>query len=503
LFKELGYQYAFAPDFTKTDDEDGDYERESASEVVLLGRLKTKLTQINPSVPLDQIDEAIKKLLNLESVKLIENNRTFHKYLTDGVEIPYQEDGEAKTALVKLFDFNDISNNDWLVTNQFTVTEAKENRRPDVVVFVNGLPLAVIELKSPSDEKATMFDAFTQLQNYKSFIPNLFNYNEILIASDGYKAAAGSLTADWERFMPWKTVNGEKEPRGMIELEVLVKGMFQKERFLDIIRNFIVFEVNDDRIIKKMAGYHQYHAVNKALERTVTATSAAGDKRIGVVWHTQGSGKSLSMIFYSGKVVQKPELSNPTLVILTDRNDLDDQLFGNFSLCGDLLRQKPVQAESRAHLRELLNVASGGIVFTTIQKFFPKEGEDSHPELSPRRNIIVMADEAHRSQYDFIDGFARHIRDALPGASFIGFTGTPIETSDKVTTAVFGEYIDIYDMEDAVRDGATVRIYYEARLAKIEFDEKTKPTLDPEFEEVTEDQEEYEKQKLQAKMDSP
>ena len=499
LFKELGYDYAFAPDFTMADDDGGEYERISTDEVVLSKRLKLKLKQINPTVHEEQIDEAIKKLLNPESVKLIENNRTFHKYVTDGISIPYHEDGETKTAIINLFDFKDISNNDWLVANQFTVTEAKENRRPDVVVFVNGLPLAVIELKNPSDEKATMHSAFTQLQNYKNFIPSLFNYNEILIASDGYSATAGSITADWERFMPWKTVNGDKDPKGMIQLEVLVKGMFDKQRFLDIIRNFIVFEVSDDKIIKKMAGYHQYHAVNKALTRTVEATSAKGDKRIGVVWHTQGSGKSLSMVFYSGKVVQQPELSNPTLVVLTDRNDLDEQLFGNFSLCSDLLRQKPVQATSRAHLRELLNVASGGIVFTTIQKFFPKDDEDSHPELSPRRNIIVMADEAHRSQYDFIDGFARHIRDALPNASFIGFTGTPIETSDKVTTSVFGDYIDIYDMEDAVNDGATVRIYYEARLAKIDFDEVEKPKIDPEYDEITEDQEEFEKQKLQAK----
>lgn len=499
LFKELGYDYAFAPDFTMVDDDGGDYERISTDEVILTKRLKLKLKQINPTVHEEQIDEAIKKLCNPESVKLIENNRAFHTYVTDGISIPYHEDGETKTAIINLFDFKDISNNDWLVANQFTVTEAKENRRPDVVVFVNGLPLAVIELKNPSDEKATMHSAFTQLQNYKSFIPSLFNYNEILIASDGYNATAGSITADWERFMPWKTVNGEKDPKGMIQLEVLIKGMFDKQRFLDIVRNFIVFEVSDDKIIKKMAGYHQYHAVNKALTRTVEATSEKGDKRIGVVWHTQGSGKSLSMVFYSGKVVQQPELSNPTLVVLTDRNDLDEQLFGNFSLCSDLLRQKPVQATSRAHLRELLNVASGGIVFTTIQKFFPKEDEDSHPELSPRRNIIVMADEAHRSQYDFIDGFARHIRDALPNASFIGFTGTPIETSDKVTTSVFGSYIDIYDMEDAVNDGATVRIYYEARLAKIDFDEVEKPKIDPEYDEITEDQEEFEKQKLQAK----
>lgn len=498
LFKELGYDYAFAPDFTMVD-EGGDYERISTDEVILTKRLKRKLMQINPTVHEEQIDEAIKKLRNPECVKLIENNRTFHTYVTDGISILYHEDGETKTDIIKLFDFKDISNNDWLVVNQFTVTEDKENRRPDVVVFVNGLPLAVIELKNPSDEKATMFEAYTQLQNYKSFIPSLFNYNELLIASDGYSATVGSLTANWEWFMPWKTVNGEKDPKGMIQLEVLVKGMFDKERFLDIIRNFIVYEVTEDTIIKKVAGYHQYHAVNKALDRTIIATSGKGDKRIGVVWHTQGSGKSLSMVFYSGKVVQQPELANPTIVVITDRNDLDDQLFGTFDRSKDLLRQKPQQAKSRAHLRELLNVASGGVVFTTVQKFFPTDEEDIHPELSPRRNIIVIADEAHRSQYDFIDGFARHMRDALPGASFIGFTGTPIETSDKVTTAVFGTEIDIYDMEDAVNDGATVPIYYETRMAQIDFDETQKPKIDPEFEVATEDQEEYEKQKLSAK----
>jgi len=394
--------------------------------------------------------------------------------------------------------FNNVQNNDWLAVNQFTVIENGKNRRPDVVVFVNGLPLALIELKNPSDEDATIRGAFNQFQTYKKEIPSIFLANEILVISDGTEARAGTLTADWERFMPWRTIEGDKIAKGKPELEVLVKGMFEKKRFLNLVQNFITFEVDKAEIIKKLAGYHQFHAVNVAIESTLHASSPRGDKRIGVVWHTQGSGKSLTMAFYAGRIIKHPRMANPTLVVLTDRNDLDDQLFGEFSKCQDLLRQEPVQAEDREHLRELLAVASGGVIFTTVQKFFPSKGE-RYPKLSDRRNIVVIADEAHRSQYDFIDGFARHMRDALPNASFIGFTGTPIEKADRSTRAVFGDYISIYDIQRAVEDKFTVRIFYEGRLAKLALDEKERPKIDPEFEEVTEGQEEQVRQKLRSK----
>jgi len=420
--------------------------------------------------------------------------------VTEGVDVEYKDGtGRIVGDKVWLVDFNNTENNDWLAVNQFTVIAGNSNRRPDMVVFVNGLPLGVVELKNPADENATTKDAFNQLQTYKKEIATLFPYNEILIASDGIEARAGTLTADWEWFLPWRTIAGDDlAPKGLPELEVLIKGIFEKQRFLELLRYFIVFEVDGAEILKKMAGYHQFHAVNKAVECTLQAAAPHGDKRVGVVWHTQGSGKSLTMAFYSGKIVQHPDMQNPTLVVLTDRNDLDDQLFGTFSKCQDLLRQKPIQATNRENLKELLNVASGGVVFATVQKFFPEKGED-YPMLSGRRNIVVIADEAHRSQYDFIDGFARHIRDALPNASFIGFTGTPIEKADRNTPAVFGNYISIYDIQRAVEDGATVRIYYEARLAKLQLKEEEKPRIDPEFEEVTEGEEQTIKEKLKRK----
>ncbi len=420
--------------------------------------------------------------------------------LTDGVDVEYKDStGRIVGDKVWLIDSDNPDNNDWLAVNQFTVIEGQSNRRPDIVVFINGIPLGVVELKNPSDENATIKDAFNQLQTYKNEIPSLFPYNEILIVSDGIEARAGTLTSDWEWFLPWRTIEGEDvAPKGLPELKVLIKGVFEKSRFLDLIRYFIVFEVDGLEISKKMAVYHQFHAVNKAIECTVKAASPKGDKRVGVIWHTQGSGKSLTMAFYSGKIIQHQEMQNPTLVVITDRNDLDDQLFGTFSKCKDLIRQTPVQAESRENLQKLLKVASGGVIFTTIQKFFPEKGED-YPKLSDRRNIIVIADEAHRSQYDFIDGFARHMRDALPNASFIGFTGTPIELADKNTPAVFGNYISIYDIQRAVEDGATVRIYYEARLAKLELKADERPKIDPEFEEVTEGEEQTTKEKLKRK----
>jgi type I restriction enzyme R subunit len=475
-------------------------ERASYSDVVLAGRLRSALARINPDIPLDALDEVIRKITRSDTPNLFENNRRFHQQLTGGVDVEYHaNDGRIIHDKAWLIDFSDPGNNDWLAVNQFTVVENRNNRRCDVVIFVNGLPLGVIELKNPGDENATIRGAFNQLQTYKKDIPVLFPYNEILVISDGLEARAGTLTADWERFMPWRTIEGiDLAPKSVPEMEVLIKGMFEKQRLLDLVRNFIVFEVDGSNIAKKMAGYHQFHAVNKAVASTVRAASPEGDKRVGVVWHTQGSGKSLTMVFYSGKIILHPAMSNPTLVIITDRNDLDDQLFGTFALCQDLLRQTPVQAEDREHLQELLRVASGGVIFTTIQKFLPEQGQ-GYPLLSERRNIVVIADEAHRSQYDFIDGFARHMHDALPNASFIGFTGTPIELTDRSTPAVFGDYIDIYDIQRSVEDGATVRIYYEGRLAKLALDETERPKIDPEFEEVTEGAETSVKQYYRSK----
>ena len=477
-------------------------ERTSYSDVILEKRVRAALSNINPAIPQEAIEDAYRKLTRTihESPLPAANNHRFHRMLTDGVDVEYKEGtGRIVGDKVWLVDFNSPDNNDWLAVNQFTVTEGNSNRRPDVIVFVNGLPLGVIELKNPADENATTKDAFNQFQTYKKEIHSLFPYNEILVVSDGIEARAGTLTADWEWFLPWRTIAGDDlAPKGLPELEVLLKGIFDKQRFLDLLKYFIVFEVDGASIVKKMAGYHQLHAVNKAVECTLQAAAPQGDKRVGVVWHTQGSGKSLTMAFYAGKIIHHADMQNPTLIILTDRNDLDDQLFGTFSKCRDLLRQKPVQAENRNHLKELLNVASGGVVFTTVQKFFPEKGED-FPKLSDRRNIIVIADEAHRSQYDFIDGFARHIRDALPNASFIGFTGTPLEAADRNTPAVFGHYISVYDIQRAVEDGATVRIYYEARLAKLELKEEERPKIDPEFEEVTEGEEQTIKEKLKRK----
>ena len=489
-------------------------ERSTYADVVLTSRLYTALERINPTIPQAALEDAVRKITRTDTPNLYENNRRFHTLLTDGVDVEYQHAGGTKYDKVWLLDRKEADNNDWLVVNQFTVTENKNNRRPDIVVFINGLPLAVIELKNPTEEHATIRGAFNQLQTYKQDISSLFPYNALLVASDGTEARTGTLTSDWEWFMPWRTVDGEHiAPRGTAELEVLIQGMFPKERLLDIIQHFIVFEVDGDKITKKMAGYHQYHAVNKAITSTAHATAHNGDKKVGVIWHTQGSGKSLTMAFYAGKVILHPQLENPTLVVLTDRNDLDDQLFQTFSDCAALLRQTPVQAETREKLRELLQVVSGGVIFTTIQKFAPDTGE-TYPELSDRRNIIFIADEAHRSQYGLqarvkknkdteeahiTYGFAKHLRDALPNASFIGFTGTPIEATDKSTPAVFGDYIDIYDIQRAVEDEATVKIYYEGRLVKIQLEASSTPQIDQNFEDVTESEEVSTKQKLKSK----
>jgi len=497
-FKKLGYTILHGPNIAP-----GELfaERDTYDQVVLLGRLQAAIDKLNLSIPAEAKEEAIRKITRPDSPSLIVNNRNLHRMLVDGIEVEYVgSDGRVVGDRVHLIDFKEPANNDWLALNQFTVIEDGHNRRPDVVIFLNGLPIAVIELKNAADEDTTIWSAFNQLQTYKAQIPSLFAFNELLIVSDGLEARVGSLTAGSEWFMPWKTVEGDDvAPAAQLELEVLIKGVFEKGRLLNYLRHFIVFEQDGANITKKLAGYHQYHAVNRALETTLEASDPDGDRRAGVIWHTQGSGKSLTMVFYAGRVVLEPEMNNPTIVVLTDRNDLDQQLFGTFSRCAELLRQTPVQAESRAHLRKLLSVASGGVVFTTIQKFLPEEKGDRFPLLSERRNIVVIADEAHRSQYDFIDGFARHMRDALPNASFIGFTGTPIELTDKNTRAVFGDYISVYDVQQAVEDGATVPIYYESRLARLDLVEAEKPTIDPEFEEVTEGEEVQKREKLKTK----
>ena len=531
-FESLGYSVESGPVISPG--EPG-AEREDYDQVVLLGRLQIALENINPNIPSDAIGEVARKITQTESPSLIENNRRFHRMLTDGVDVSYMQDDREVHDKVWLLDLEDLSNNNWLAVNQFTVIEDRRNRRPDIVVFVNGLPLGVIELKNPADEKATIRHAFNQLQIYKADIPGLFIYNELLVISDGLEACGGTLTSGWDRFMPWRTIDGKEiAPRGSVELEVLLKGVFDKRRFLDLVLNFVVFDDDGAIIAKKAAAYHQFHAVNKAVECTLSAcginadpemlyarfpkqdehnpfemletrapygsgTEHFGGRRIGVIWHTQGSGKSLLMAFFAGKIIRHPAMENPTLLMITDRNDLDDQLFGTFCSCRDLLRQTPVQAENREHLKELLQVPAGGVIFTTIQKFLPDAKGRQYPELSARYNIVVIADEAHRSQYDFIDGFARHLHDALPNASFIGFTGTPIERDDRSTPAVFGDYIDKYDILRAVEDGTTVPIFYEGRLAKIELREEEKPKIDPEFEEITEGEEETDKQKLRTK----
>jgi type I restriction enzyme, R subunit len=493
-------------------------------DVMLEGRLRQALVRLNPDLPAGALEDAFRKLTRTDAPSLLERNRVVHKMLVDGVTVEYRrKDGSIAGAQARVLDFDQSDSNDWVAVNQFTVAEGQHMRRPDVVLFVNGLPLAVIELKNPADENATLWGAYQQLQTYQAQISSLFTTNATLIISDGVQARIGSLGAGREWFKPWRTIMGREDaPAKLTELQVMLEGVFQKRRFLDLVRHFIVFEdEGGGKLTKKMAGYHQFQAVNVAVEETLRAARRAaehraadvlgqyksghqsggepGDRRVGVVWHTQGSGKSLTMAFYAGRVILHPTMANPTIVVLTDRNDLDDQLFGTFVRCHDLLRQSPVQAADRADLREKLKVASGGVVFTTIQKFFPEEKGDRHPILSDRRNVVVIADEAHRSQYDFIDGFARHMRDALPNASFIGFTGTPIEKTDANTCAVFGDYISVYDIQRAVVDGATVPIYYESRLAKLELKASERPKIDPEFEEATEGEEVERKEKLKSR----
>src|SRR2546429_2596549 len=470
-------------------------------DVILERRLKQALQRLNPALPPEAVEDAYRRLIRAAEPSLVTRNHAFHQKLVDGVTVEYtRPDGSIGGALVHVFDFDHPENNDWVAVNQLTIVEGKNNRRPDVLIFINGLPIALMELKNPADENATIWSAFRQIQTYKAQIPSLFTYNELLIISDGMEARVGSLTADTERFMPWRTIEGEElAPPSLHQLQVVIEGLLEKRRLLDFLRYFVVFEDEGGGVLpKKIAGYHQFHAVNRALTGSISASAEGGDQRVGVVWHTQGSGKSLTMAFYAGRLVLEPRLQSPTIVVITDRNDLDDQLYGTFSRCSELLRQAPVQAVDREHLRSLIQVSSGGVVFTTIQKFMPSEG-DRYPQLSDRRNVIVIADEAHRSQYDFIDGFARHMRDALPHASFIGFTGTPIEKTDANTRSVFADYISINDIHRAVIDGATVPIYYESRLAKLELKPSERPNIDPEFEELTEGEEVERKEKLKTK----
>ncbi len=518
---ELGYGIGHGPDMAPGE---AAAERDSFSDVVLKGRLREAIHRLNPAIPEEAREEAVRKVLRHETTSLIGNNRSFHHHLRDGVPVEYKRpDGSIAGDRVRLVDFADVKANDWLAVNQFTVIEGQHNRRPDVILFLNGLPLAVIELKNAADEEATIWSAFSQLQTYKAEIPSLMSYNEILVVSDGLQARIGSLTANQEWFKVWRTIEGDGDaPKSALELEVLIRGVFDPRRFLGLLEHFVTYEEDPDNgaIHKIIAGYHQFHAVNAAVEETIRASGMAeegrakdeegaywsgpmeegkpGDRRAGVVWHTQGSGKSFSMLFYAGRMARHPTMQNPTLIVLTDRNDLDDQLFGQFQRCHETLGQMPIQAESREHLRELLNRASGGVIFTTIHKF-AAEKDSANKALSERRNIVVIADEAHRSQYDLIDGFARDMRDAVPNASFIGFTGTPIEKTDANTRAIFGNYISVYDIQRAVADKATVPIYYESRIAKLGLNASELPKLDKEFEEITEGEEEGSREKLKTK----
>jgi type I restriction enzyme, R subunit len=535
-FGELGYTIGHGPQLAPGEPA---AERASFADVVLVERLRKAIQRLNPVIPGEARGEALRKVLRMGTPSLTQTSRAFHRMLRDGVPVEYpRADGSIAGDHARLVDFGEVDANDWLAVNQFTVIEGQHNRRPDIVIFINGLPLGVIELKNAADEEATIWSAYAQLQTYKADIASLLHYNAALVVSDGLQARMGSVTANQEWFKVWRTIDGEHDaPKSALELEVLVRGVFERQRFLDLLQHFIVFEEDPDSgaLHKIIAGYHQFHAVNAAVEETVRASGMAerntlrqdtgtywagrmhggkpGDRRAGVVWHTQGSGKSFSMLFYAARVVRHPAMKNPTLVVLTDRNDLDDQLFGQFQRCHDILGQMPVQASGREDLRTLLNRASGGVVFTTIHKFMPQKsngGGEAMPELSARQNIVVIADEAHRSQYGFGGkvnektgemsyGFASNLRDALPNASFIGFTGTPIEKADANTRAVFGDYISIYDIQRAVADKATVPIYYESRISKLSLNAAELPKLDAEFDEITEGEEQTKKEKLKTK----
>ncbi len=525
--REMGWEYvhglAMAPGAEKA-------ERESFEQIILIERLRKSVAILNPDIPKDAQEQAVQKVLRIYSPELLHDNEVFHQMLVEKVKIPYHQDGFERSYEVALVDFENTHNNQYLVANQYIIVEKNQNKRPDLLLFVNGIPLVVIELKNAADEHATMRKAFEQIQTYKSTIPSLFTFNAVCIISDGMECKAGSLSAGFTRFMAWKTADGIKEAsRFSPQLEILLKGMMKPSTLLDLVRNFIVFEkskkedpktgITQIETVKKLAAYHQYYAVNRAVQSSIIASGTNGDKKGGVVWHTQGSGKSLSMVFYSGKLITSPEMQNPTILVITDRNDLDDQLFETFANSKQLLRQEPVQAKNRDHLKELLKVASGGIVFATIQKFLPENLKSVYDQLSKRNNIVVIADEAHRTQYGFeasikevkdnytkekigeriAYGFAKYMRDALPNATYIGFTGTPIEGTDINTPQVFGQYVDVYDISQAVNDGATVRIYYESRLAKVNLDEEGKRLIEEFDAELERNEEITDRQKANAK----
>ncbi len=486
-FRALGYQTHHGPDIGPGGIVQ---ERSDWGQVVLVGRLREAIERINPDLPSDSVRSVVATVLRAESQNAMAENLRVHTLLTQGVPVEYRaKDGATRHTLAWLVDFDHPMTNDWLVVNQFSVVEDGHTRRPDVIVFLNGLPIALIELKNAGSEHATIKGAWNQIQTYRSEIGAIFVPNAVCIASDGVNAVMGAFSAGFEHFAPWKTIDGREVVSGRPGLEVLVRGVFEPVRFLDLLRSFIVFSDEPAGLIKRVARYHQFWAVNVAIERTIEASGPSGDRRGGVVWHTQGSGKSFEMLCYAAKIMREPAMGNPTLVLITDRNDLDDQLFAEVFAPARILPEAPHQAASRTDMRRLLERASGGIIFTTIQKFAPEEKGDIHPILTDRRNVVVIADEAHRSQYDFLDGYARHLRDALPNATYLGFTGTPIESSDRSTRQVFGDYIDVYDLTRAVEDGATVRIYYESRLAKVDLPAEVGRDLDAAVEAITEREE--------------
>ncbi|MDO5675899.1 MAG: type I restriction endonuclease subunit R [Propionibacteriaceae bacterium] len=503
--REIGYATAFGPLLATSGP---DAERTSFESVYLPPRLRMAIERLNPEHPY-LADEAIKRLQRAESQNELAENARVHGLLIHGVPVEYRDAaGSVRTVQIRLIDFDEPTNNDWLAVNQLTIVGNK-TRRPDVLVYVNGIPLGLLELKHPGNEHATLKNAWNQVQTYRHDIPAVFVPNAVTVISDGTSAAMSSFSGGFEHYAPWKTIDGREVVSGVPALEVLIKGVFEPSRFLNIVKNFVVFSDEPKGLVKRVAKYHQYWAVDAAVESTVEAASPSGDRRGGVVWHTQGSGKSLEMLFYAAKIMRDPRMNNPTLVFLTDRNDLDDQLFGEVFAPATILPEQPVQADSRSDLRTLLRRASGGIVFTTLQKFAPEAGDDSNPVLTDRRNVVVVADEAHRSQYGFSQaltatgqirtGLAKHMRDALPGATFLGFTGTPIESTDKSTRAVFGDYIDVYDLTRAVEDGATVKIYYESRLAKVALSEDDRDALDDLADEITSEVDEDEAIKAKSK----
>ncbi|AJE22034.1 type I restriction endonuclease subunit R [Azotobacter chroococcum] len=513
---ELGYVHRYGPEIAH---DGSDPERESYRQVILPMRLRAAIARLNPKVPLAAREDALRQVLELGVPAQLAANRLFHRLLVGGVPVQYQVGGETRGDFVRLIDWTEVKANDWLAVNQFSIQGPKHTRRPDIILFVNGLPLVLLELKNPADVSADLWKAFEQIQTYKEQIPDVFQYNEILVISDGSEARMGSLSADSERFQRWRTIDGEAlDPLGQFnELETLVRGALAPERLLDYLRYFVLFE-DDGRLVKKIAGYHQFHAVRAAIQQVVSASRPGGNHKGGVVWHTQGSGKSITMTCFAARVMQEAAMENPTIVVITDRNDLDGQLFGVFSRSQDLLREQPVQAITRGDLRAKLgNRPSGGIVFATIQKFMPGEDEDSFPVLSDRHNIVVIADEAHRTQYGFAAelkapdlkaaeaparyqvGYAQHLRDALPNATFVAFTGTPVSSEDRDTRAVFGDYINVYDMQQVQEDGATVAIYYESRLAKLSLKDSELPKVDEQVDELAEDEEESQQSRLKSR----